>query len=242
MQGFGEEIGLLWYEKGAGADAFVQSYMNPCIHNPPVERVDEAESEYDRELRRNASLRAQVEASDQRLEQMRAGFAAMPEAAAKFERGENLAPCLLPKCEPAITKELRTDAQGVLAAADVQAIPAIRALLAEAGLKVETASGHGDGVRLKVLLPRQQIDNLPPQPTREGLRRRLAESFAAFQENCPDRGRIVAELKAAVARVLARFGLAGMVQKDRQQPEHPPSPREIAAAHFVFSPLQPAAP
>jgi hypothetical protein len=242
MLGFGDEIGLLWHEKGASESAFAQGYMNATVHNPAVQCVDEDEKELERELKRRESLRAQLKASDERVEQIVTRIAAKPEAAAKFERGEDMAPCLLPKCEAAIAKELRSDAQHVLAAADLQVIPALRALLAKAGLKVESATGHGEGVRIRVLLPREQIDNLPPQPTREGFRRRLAESFAAFLEHCPDRGRVVAELKAAVARVLARFGLAGSPKRDRQQPSRPPSPREIAAAHFVFSPLKPAAP
>lgn len=242
MQVFGDEVGLLWREKGASAGAFLQGHMNPWVHNPAVESVDEDERELEREIKRRDSLRTQLQASDERIEQVRARLAAKSEAAARFERGEDMAPCLLPKCEGAIAKELRAVAQGVLAAADMQAIPALRALLAEAGLKVESATGRIEGVRLQVLLPRELIDNLPPQPTRQSLRRKLADSFAAFQEHCPDRSRVVAEVKAAIARVLARFGLAGTVQKDRQQPDHPPSPREIAAAHFHFSPLQPAAP
>lgn len=240
MDIFGDEIGLLWHEKGPGARSFVQGYVNPYFHNPAVESVDEAEREYDRELRRNASLRAQVEASDQRLEQMRANFAAMADAAERFERGEDLPPSLHPRCEKAIAQELRADARDLLAKADVQVIPALRKLLADAGLKLVRASGRGEGVRLELLLPRDLIDNLPPQPTQPELRRRLADAFAMFQKHCPDRTKVVAAVKAAVARVLARFGI--IEAKDGEQPHRPPSPRKIAAAHFQFSPLQPAAP
>jgi hypothetical protein len=63
-----------------------------------------------------------------------------------------------------------------------------------------------------------------------------------FQKHCPDRTKVVAAVKAAVARVVARFGLGGTAQEGQQQPDHRPSLREIAAAHFQFSPLQPAAP
>jgi hypothetical protein len=246
MQVFGDEIGLLWLEKNAGAAAFVQGYMNPWVHNPGVQSVDEDEKELERIDRSDASLDAQQARIDAQRKKNRddrqrvlARIKAKPEAAARFEATGEFDRCLQPKCEKAIERALSTDAQGVLRAADMQAIPALRALFADAGLKLVKVTGRGEGVRMELLLPREQIDNLPPQPSRAGLVRALADSMERFRAQCPDRSRIVAEVKAAVARVLARFGLAGA---DQQSPECPPSLREIAAAHFVFSPLQPAAP
>jgi hypothetical protein len=249
MQGFGDEIGLLWFEKGASSGAFVRGYMNPCVHNPAVASVDEDEKELERIRRSNASLDAQQARIDAQRQKNRddeqrvlARIRAKPQAAETFEATGEFDPCLRPQCDEAIEQALRADAQDVLRAADMQAIPALRALLAAAGLKLESATGKIDGVHFRGIIPRELIDNLPPQPTRERLVRKVAESLEKFRAQCPDRSRIVAEVKAAVARVLARFGLAGTGQKDQQQPHEPPSPREIAAAHFVFSPLQPAAP
>jgi hypothetical protein len=239
---FGDEMGLLWHEKGAGARSFVQGCMNPWFHDPGVESVDEDEKELDRSLRRIKSLRAQTEAEVARAEQILARIRAKPAAAEQFARGEDLPPSLRPKCEAAIAQELRADARDVLAKADMQLIPELRARFADAGLKLVRASGRGEGVRMELLLPRDLIGNLPPQPTEPELRRKLTDAIATFQELCPNRSKVVAAVKAAVARVIARFGLGGTAQNDQQEPYHRPSPREIAAAHFQFSPLQPAAP
>lgn len=242
MQHFGDEVGLLWREKGASAGTFVAGHAIPWLHNPAVESVDEDERELERELRRNASLRSQLAGSDERIAEIRARIAAKPEAVAQFERGEGLPACLVPKCEEAIRKELSADAQGVLRAADMQVIPALRALLVKAGLKVESTTGYGDGVRLKVLLPRAEIDNLPPQPTRESLRQNLANAVEAFRASCPDRKKVVVELREAIARVLAKFGLSAAPSKQRPETGPCDDRGSVAASHFQFSPLQPAAP